>query len=298
MNDNNIEKDKKQRAKLELDSNFKFTGKEPLKVSLQGDKFAEATFIARTPKPTVRRIDKDRYLVIKTGEIKEYSNSNIYKQNEALRRTFTRLMGLIRNNFTSESQNQLFITLTYEENMTDKVRLYNDFKIFMKTLRRKYKDHKLEYIAVAEPQGRGAWHFHVMLKTDKPVLYIDNKEMERLWSHGMTDTERLKSDDVGTYYVAYFTDIIESDNKPIKRNEMSKKRQKGERLKYYPKGFNFYRASRGIKKPQEIEMTYDEVVKRYGKPKYLKAFNLKEGEKVINVIAKASFKKVRVSDEN
>lgn len=275
---------------MELDPGFKFTGKEPLKVSVQGDDFAETTFIARKPKQTIRKLDKERYLVIKTGEVKEFTKANITKQNDNLRKTFARLMGLIRNNFTSESQNQLFITLTYVENMTDENKLYTDFKDFIKRVRYKYKDHKLEYIAVAEPQERGAWHFHLMLKSDKPVLYIDCDDMERLWGHGMTKTERLKSDDVGTYYVAYFTDVLD-ETKMVDGEELSKSRQKGERLKYYPKGFNFYRTSRGIVKPTEIMMTYDEVKAEYGNPKFVKAYSLKDGDKVINSIAKASFRK-------
>lgn len=287
---NIIENDKKQRAKLELDPTFEFTGNEHLKVSLQGNDFAEATFLARTPKQTIRKLDKHRYLIIKTGEVKEFTKANVYKQNENLRKTFTRLMGLIRNNFTSDSQNQLFITLTYAEGIRDRELLYTDLDKFMKRLRYQYKDHKLEYITVAEPHKSGDWHLHLMLKSDKPVLYIDNKDMERIWGKGMTETERLKSDDVGTYYVAYFTDVLD-ETKLAEGETMSKARQKGERLKYYPKGFNFYRASRGIEKPIEKTMTYDEVKAEYGKPKFVKAYNLKDGDKIINCIAKASFKK-------
>ena len=265
-----------------------------VKAVKQGKKFCEVRALAKPTRQGVKRISKTEYIVLKTNEIKKFK-SNTLKQNENLKKTFNKLRGLIRANFDETSKNQLFVTLTYAENMTDEKRLYTDFKDFMKRLKYAYKGYKFEYISVAEPQGRGAWHLHVMLKaTNTNYLYIDNKDMARIWGHGMTKTEHLKSDDVGSYYVAYFTDILSESADP-----KSKKHIKGSRLALYPKGFNFYRCSRGIKKPTEVVTTIDEVKKEYGQPIYEKSYEIiqeiKDGEyedeKVVNKIYKATFKK-------
>lgn len=239
---------------------------------------------------TVKKLSKKEYLVVSTGEIKEYKpkEETTEKATENLKKTFTRLRQLIRTNFTNNSKNQLFITLTYKENMTDEKQLYKDFDLFYKRLKYKLKEHNLEYIAVAEPQGRGAWHFHIMLKsTNQANLYIDNKTLEKIWGNGYTDAQRLKSDDVGSYYVSYFTDLLEEDKKG------NKKRVKGSRLNMYPKGFKFYRTSRGIEKPKEIKIKYEELEKQGYENTYTTAFEIYDEleDKVLNRIQKETWKK-------
>lgn len=276
--------------------------KQEVKCIVQGENFLDAVYMEFQQKPGAIKLNKNEYVVLKTGEIKTYKEQNNNKMNKSLKRTFNDLRCLIRTNFTEKSQNQLFITLTYEENMQDEKRLYTDFEKFIKRLKYRYKEHELNYIVVAEPQGRGAWHMHVMLKSNKPVLYIDNKEMEKLWGFGFTDTERLRSNDVGSYYVAYFTDLIdESDGDMDHDKDKSKMRQKGERLKFYPKNFKFYRCSRGIEKPLVEMREYGDLIKEYGQPKFVSRYEIdliQEGEesredvlsvKVLNRIQKEYF---------
>lgn len=262
-----------------------------VKAVRQGKKFCEVVSVQKPVKQGVKKISKDHYVVLNTGEIKEYTHTDT-KQRDSLKKTFNKLRGLIRTNFDEYSKNQLFITLTYAENMKDKVKLYTDFDKFYKRLKYAYKDYKFEYIAVAEPQGRGAWHLHVMLKAvNVDSLYIDNRDISKLWGHGMTDTERLKSDDVGSYYVAYFTDMLFVDED----NPNNKAYVKGTRLSFYPKGFNFYRCSRGIKRPVEEMVELEEIEKEYGKPVYEKSLVVVEDdgkmERTINEIYRATFKK-------
>ena len=244
--DNNTNKIKIQGVKpkkIEKEKNVKMT--------IQGNNYVDVLDMERPAKATIKKLDKKHYCVLRTGEIKEYKKEETTeKDKDNLKKTFARLRQLIRTNFTKDGHNQLFITLTYAENMTDEKRLYNDFKAFFKRLQYRLKGHKLDYIAVMEPQGRGAWHVHLMLKSDKPILFLDNVELEKIWGLGYTETQRLKSDDVGSYYVAYFTDILQEGK------DGSKKHKKGSRLHLYPKGFKFYRTSRGIRKPDEIMAEY------------------------------------------
>lgn len=284
------EYDNIKKVKVQVLEPKKIDKEKYVKAIVQGHNYIDIVEKERQTGATVKKLSKKEYLVVSTGEVKEYKpkEETTEKAIEDLKKTFTRLRQLIRTNFDNVSKNQLFLTLTYGENMRDPEKLMKDFEIFYKRLKRKCKNCKFEYISVAEPQGRGAWHFHIMLKAvNQKYLFIDNKVVSELWGHGWTTTEALRSDDVGSYYVAYFTDILD----PNSKNE--KKRQKGERLKYYPKGFKFYRTSRGIKKPKEISIKYEELEKQGYENTYTTAFQIYDEleDKVLNRIQKETWKR-------
>lgn len=258
---------------------------------IQNNEYADITVMERKTKLNVKKINKTEYVNLSTGEVKEYNLSKNKCNIESIRKTFKELIYLIRHNFTVGSENQLFITLTYAENITDKNKLYKDFEKFYKKLKRRYKDMKFDYILVAEPQERGAWHIHLMLKADKP-LYIHDSVIRELWGHGITQTERLKGDDVGKYYVAYFTNLeIEAKDERSKE----KKYVKGARLQLYPSGMKIYRTTKGIKKPLKIDVTFGELKEQFGVPIWkqeYKIFKAENGnEEIVNKLYKASFKK-------
>lgn len=187
-----------------------------------------------------RKIDRDRMVDTETGEVIEVDHSySRIEHIQSLRRSIRKLRMIINANFGGKT-NELFITLTYAENMQDSKRLYRDFEVFYKRLKRRYRDCEFIYIVAVEPQERGAWHLHLLLKAiNKEVLYIPNDEIAELWGQGFTKTKRLEQvDNVGAYLSAYLTDM---DGK------------KGKRLWYYPPFMNIYRCSRGIKKPQVIK---------------------------------------------
>lgn len=208
-----------------------------------------------TPLNYIRKMDKQHYIYLPTGEMRTYKTQSRVSSG-SLRRTFVRLRDLIRCNFDG-GNDQLFITLTYAENMTDTARLSRDYDRFYKRLRR-YINRPLKYIAVIEPQERGAWHIHLMLRTvDKTPLYIADNVIRKLWKNGITQTERLKNaDDLGAYYVTYFTDLYGSDHK----------RKKAARLPLYPPHFKFYRCSQNLEKPTIVELPHSEAAAIIGKP--------------------------------
>jgi len=180
---------------------------------------------------------------------------------------------IVNANFSGKS-NELFITLTYAENMQDIKQVCRDYEVFYKKLKRKYKDYGFEYVSVPEPQSRGAWHLHVLLKAmNKEYLYIPNDEIETLWSHGFTKTERLNQvDNVGAYVSAYLTDLY---------NENTGAKAKGARLYLYPAGMNLYRCSRGIKRAEIVEgnLHIDDKYKVYEKQ-----FEITQNDEVVNVV--------------
>lgn len=217
---------------------------------------------------SVKKLNNDEYVVLSTGEIKTVEHNDSRHGNaNGLRKTFKKLRYLINNNFSGK-ENELFITLTYAENMTDEKRLYKDFDKFIK--RFKYKYPGLEYISVIEYQARGALHAHVLIKwPKKKQVFIPNAEIRDLWQHGFVRVERIKGvDNIGAYLTAYLVDIPLEDaknpngeviEKTVKG--VQKKYIKGGRLKFYPPGMNYYRYSRGIKRPEPKLMKWKEAKK-------------------------------------
>jgi hypothetical protein len=273
----------------------------------QGEKYVDIRFQQRPAKTSVKRIDKTHYKVIKTGEIKEYKTLDEKAKSKArkiaLSHTFQELRWLIRTNFTEKSPTQLFITLTYAQEGREQPthrELYKDFKNFMERLRAYFEGHNLEYIVVFEPQGNGWFHSHLMLKTtNRKHLSIPKEKLTEIWRLGSTTTQRLKSSDVGSYYVAYFTDLIDEtyvSESDMTGNEKSKARIKGGRLQYYPKGFNMFRCSRGITRPTvEKHLLYgigDEYDLKYEKAYEVTTTDQRTGKmESLNKLYKATYKR-------
>lgn len=190
------------------------------------------------------------------GNIREFANvsENRSESLASLKKTMDRLRRLIKNNFYGH-QNELWITLTYAENVTDSKRVYRDYKAFMKKLRRHYGH--VEYISVLEPQKRGAWHIHALFKSEEhEKFYIPNSHLSKLWGHGFVKVKKMnESDNVAAYVTAYLTDLKVNDKSE------SDGIKKGARLHLYPSGMNFYRMSRGIKKPETFTATKEYVFK-------------------------------------
>lgn len=240
----------------------------------QTNHIVEVQFLEKhNSRVNIKKLNEDQYIVLSTGELKNFNKgSNRYDAKNSLRQTFKKLRYLINNNFVG-SRNELFVTLTYKENMQDPKLLYSDMDKFIKRLRYYYKDiSRIEYINVVEPQKRGAWHCHMLIKfIDLKKIYIENELMSKLWSHGFVNIRSLSNmsiDNIGAYLTAYLADIpiedLKTNERPrtftIKEHE-EKKYIKGGRLFLYPKGMNLYRSSRGIKMPDRKTMKFSEIKK-------------------------------------
>lgn len=255
------------------------------------------------------KLNKDEYMIRDTGEVKKYVKSENRGQNIAgLKKTFKKIRDLINNNF-SGAGNELHITLTYAENMQDQKRLYKDFDKFIKRFKYRYK-HDFDYISVVEPQGRGAWHCHLLLRFNGlSKIYISNDDISDLWGNGFTKTKGLEDiDNIGAYLSAYLGDVElteESINdmainghgrievKEVEIDGLKKKFIKGGRLHYYPPGMNIYRKSKGIKFPSEQYMKFLDVKKIVGssQPTFAKTIVIKDDltNKVFNEITYQSY---------
>lgn len=211
------------------------------------------------------------------GEIKPIEHSDSRADDiKSMARSMKACRDLINCN-CSEVDKVRWITLTYAENMMDPKRLYFDRIAFWKRLKRWHKKNGLpvpEYITVAEPQGRGAWHLHELWVYPSKAPFLANKDVADLWGHGFVKVKRLDNcDNVGAYVTAYLCDIpLEDyegslDGQSLKDIELvledgtrvNKKFVKGARLSLYPPKMNFYRTSRGVKQPVVSWLTTDKA---------------------------------------
>jgi len=271
-----------------------------LKVTEMGNVVEVQYMSKRNGKQTIQMLEgMKQYIELSTGEIKDVTKHETRaSQQKSLARTFKTARGVINANVTDVSKVR-WITLTYAENMTDTVRLYEDFKNFNKRFQYFCKQNgygKAEYIAMMEPQGRGAWHCHLLYIFDLiKAPYIANKTLSDLWGHGFVKISKLDNvDNVGAYLTAYLGDmdlescthdeIIGNELKEVKIEENGVKKSKyyvkGARLKYYPAKFNMFRCSRGVKRPIETYMTEEEAEKKVsaGTLTYEKTIKLEDNE--------------------
>ncbi|MDR2571239.1 MAG: hypothetical protein LBD23_13265 [Oscillospiraceae bacterium] len=214
----------------------------------------------------IHKIDKNTYYNIRTGEVKEFKTSTKRIENkESVSRSLKNLRDIINTNIT-DNKRVLWVTLTYKKNMTDNVRLYHDYRKFNMRFQRYLKNNKLpkcEYIATAEPQGRGAWHLHILFIFKSKAPFIKNKPLAMLWGHGFVSITSLrKIDNVGVYLTAYLSNLDITEELTELESSHKKSIIKGARIKLYPTGFRIYRCSRGIKKPTVYETTEREAMRK------------------------------------
>lgn len=235
----------------------------------------------------IKKIDADTYLNTNTGEVKEYIHTETRLENiNSVKRTLHDLRMYVNANALDPCRLK-WVTFTYAENMRDTKRLYNDWVVFWKRFKRYCIKHHMpipEYIKVAEPQGRGAWHLHVIFIWSAAAPFIPNEDIAAMWSQGFTTTKAVNNcDNIGAYFSAYLSDMpldeakanvdintwhkikqLPLEEKEVEENgiKVKKKILKGARLYLYPTGMHWYSASKGIKAPQVETMSYEEWNKK------------------------------------
>lgn len=214
---------------------------------------------------TIVKLSKDEYLDQTTGEVKQFEHYETRACDlSQVSKSLSTLRDLLNTNILDVDCCR-WVTLTYAENMKDPNKLKNDFKNFNSRMRSAIGHY--EYIVCAEPQGRGAWHLHVVMIFAGKAPFIKNDLMAEKWKQGFVTVKRLDDvDNVGVYLTAYLgdmelsqaaksgIDIQKYDTKDIEMKDengckVNKRIIKGARLSMYPPGFHLFRCSKGIKKP-------------------------------------------------
>lgn len=281
----------------------------------------EATVFHRMPhSPPIRKVNKDYYVDLRTGEVGEYKHiQNRAGSVDSVRKTLRNIRNLINANIADPNRWR-WVTLTYRDNMTDTTQLYKDYERFWKRFCYWCRNNdypKPEYLSVIEPQSRGAWHIHAFFGWPTAAPFIPNNEvMETLWPHGFTKTKALnRCDNIGAYFSAYLADMpLEEVNelppaereqalangdilsKQMDSSKTEKKVVKGGRLYLYPAGMNIVRKSRGIHPPTVERMIYEDAQEQIGNAKqtYSRSFQiLDDAGQICNIITKEYYNRKR-----
>lgn len=224
------------------------------------------------PEIAIEKLNADMYVDKRTGEVKEFQHhANRAEDKASIAQSLHKLRDLINSNL-EDPETALWVTLTYRENMTDPARLYEDYRRFWQRFKyylSKQGHPPAEYIIAAEPQGRGAWHLHCLFLFLDKAPFIPNADMARIWDHGFIKTQSLRGvGNPGLYLISYLGDMELSEavntgqfkaGRLAETKDKSKAVVKGARLKLYPPGFNLYRCSRGVKRPEVCQMTEQEA---------------------------------------
>lgn len=140
-----------------------------------------------------KRINKNEYVIKKTGEICEYEK---VKTKENISQCMkNKIRPILENNFFG-GKSEIFVTLTYTKDMNNFNQLASDFKYFWRRITRRYKGkYRLACLYVKEmQQTRDSWHIHVLIKDlDGNKLIIPNETMGLIWKNGFTSVSRVQS---------------------------------------------------------------------------------------------------------
>ena len=271
------------------------------------------------PEITIQKLNADEYIDLRTGVVELFQHTASRAEDKAsVAQSLRNLRDIINTNLT-DPEIALWVTLTYKENMKDTQRLYEDFHAFIKRFRR-YLNREghpaCAYVIACEPQQRGAWHLHCLFLFPQKAPFIPNAHMAKLWGHGFTKTKSLKGvDNPGLYLTAYLGDMelteavmsgttrgrlgeVEAEDEQGRK--VKKAVIKGARLHLYPPGFNLYRCSRGVKRPEVLHMTEGEAQKIIGAAPltYEKTIAVTDSEgQTVNIINYRQYNRARAENQ-
>ena len=224
-------------------------------------------------KGKIKRIDKTHYVDIDTGEVKEYKSKNTKissrKNNpESLARTGRTTKAMMICNFEDRRKTQ-YITLTYNEPVFDYDEAYEDFKTFIKNIRRNYcADNKIKYFVVEEEHYDSSIHFHCLIywENDYPVEMIN--KLSKHWSKGDAYNKPIKENRDILYIASYLVSGCYNNGKKVKKNDIAKAKDekaaiKNVRLENVPAYYHHIKHSKNMLKPLKEEMTYEKAFELY-----------------------------------
>lgn len=145
---------------------------------------------------------------------KNGKNKGSLNSEENRDKSLSRARKIVMRTINSNSDLNKFLTLTFEENVTDLDYANSEFKKWIKRVNYhcfKTKKSVMKYVAVIEFQKRGAVHYHILCN----LPYIDVNEFQKIWGHGFIKLNKIKGDkrrfgssecdNVGAYVCKYMT---------------------------------------------------------------------------------------------
>ena len=182
-----------------------------------------------SPLTKIKRISKDSYINLITGEVSEYKRTGSKGDNfAAIKSSISKIRELILNNFTAFEG--FLITLTYDKPVMDFNIATKDFVKFFDRLKYHYSNYKFEYLRIIEPHENGAWHIHVIVKSgiENQQIRFNQDDIIKVWSGGSIKISQITDvDGLARYFGT-------CHNKRHNTGVMSKTMQKQSRWHYYP----------------------------------------------------------------
>ena len=226
----------------------------------------------------IKRIDKYRFVDTETGEVKHFAQHNRKSRKEnysSLQKTFRNAKEIINTNLQCV-EFTTWLTLTYDEKMSDAKQFDKDFETFMKRIRRQFPNNKIKYFSALDFGAKGGFHCHCLLFWDNFAPSFSEEDCRKLWKKGTMFVKSLKDHNsirnIGAYLTSHLTDmpieeyrqlhprrkIDAEDLKTVQTGDVEfsyKKIVKNARLELYPPHFRIFRHSNDMKKP---EVSYDD----------------------------------------
>ncbi len=233
-----------------------------VKVKIVGNEVVLHNVNTCNTKATIKRIGNGKHINVRTGEI--VTETKQVKRGDSLYSLLEsnlRLQDLIKEN-TINTDHIILSTLTYAKKVLDIRKVNEDFKVFIKYLRRKMVEYgNIEYINTAELHSdKSGYHLHAILffnEADKSV-FIPMQMLLRAWQNGTISVGKPKTKaEVYCYLTPHLSNEVTDKNSHMHHKALMQME--------LPAGQNLYRYSKGIKKPVIQTDTYENV------QKYLKA---------------------------
>ena len=249
-------------------------------------------------KKAIERLSESEYVVLSTGEVKEYQRTEKRADRlDSLYRTFRELRWIINANFTGAS-NERFVTLTFDGKDFPRPTV-GDIDVLQKCVRRFYRRLRKKFgeivaLWVLEPHADGHAHLHVLIKFLESRGYVEYNDLISAWGCGIVDIRRLHDvDNIGAYVSAYLTDMplseieggeIKESDEVVEKN--GKKYIKAGRLQYYPSGKRLYSITRNAKRATSQKMNYFSALRKIGKeePDYATSKKIPVGDKDLKIV--------------
>lgn len=201
-------------------------------------KYSKITFVSNPSKKiSIKKLNKYEYVVIDTGEIKQYNLDKPTSKSD-VNRKLRKYENIVLANFTGGAS-ELFITLTCNNHITDIADIKQYYNNFIDNIKQDYQD--IDYIGLFEQTELGCWHIHLFIKNNQHKrLFIPHQQLLNYWKQG------------AVYVMPNKNTFQTLGHSKDKRNERL------ERFRYFPKGEKLYHRSKGIKTPTKEKMIYKE----------------------------------------
>ena len=176
------------KIKFEKGQNYHIPYDEEVKLKIYKD-FKEVTHVSYKANnlELLKPRKGNKFVNIKTDEIKIYTPPGEFKSDKSLKRTLNgRVNDLLINNFGG-GHTEKFLTLTFDDiavNFNDLTKIMNNF---WRRLKRYCNKQGLSVICiyVKEIHQSGNWHIHVLLKEiNNKTLFINIDDLRKIWGNG------------------------------------------------------------------------------------------------------------------